>query len=93
MTHTVYCLKLKQELPGLARQPYPGPLGEKVYNHISAQAWTDLMRHQTMLINEYRLNLLDPDSRVFLEKELEKFLFGEGSAAPDGYIPIDDGGK
>lgn len=93
MTRTVFCLKLKQELPGLTRQPYPGSLGEKVYNHISAEAWNQWMRHQTMLINEYRLNLLDPDSRVFLEKELEKFCFGEGSIAPEGYIPLDDGGK
>ncbi len=93
MSRTVFCLKLKQELPGLISQPYPGPLGEKIYAHISAEAWTQWMRHQTMLINENRLNLLDPESRNFLAQELEKFCFGEGSAAPEGYIPLDEDGK
>lgn len=93
MSRTVFCLKLQQELPGLTRIPYPGALGQKIYDNISAQAWTEWMRHQTMLINENRLNLQDPESRTFLEKELEKFFFGEGSTAPEGYVPLDEDKK
>ncbi len=87
MTHTVFCQKMKQNLPGLAHIPYPGELGQKVYNNVSAAAWQSWMQHQTMLINEYRLNVTDPEARKFLEKEMEKFLFGEGSDKPAGYVP------
>jgi Fe-S cluster biosynthesis and repair protein YggX len=83
--HKVYCLKLKQESEGLPRPPYPGPLGEKIYNNISLNAWRMWQSHQTMLINEYRLNLLEPEARKFLEHEMEKFLFGEGSEKPPGF--------
>lgn len=93
MSHTVFCLKLKQELPALPFQPYPGPLGKKIMEQISAQAWRDWLQHQTMLINENRLNLIDPESRSFLEKEMEKYFFGEGSALPEGYNPLDEGKK
>lgn len=87
MTHLVFCKKLQQELPALDRAPYPGELGQKIMKSISAQAWSEWMAHQTMLINENRLNLMDPNTRIFLEKELEKFLFGEGAEKPAGYTP------
>lgn len=87
MTHLVFCKKLQQELPALDRAPYPGELGQKIMKSISAQAWSEWMAHQTMLINENRLNLMDPNTRIFLEKELENFLFGEGSDKPAGYTP------
>ncbi len=87
MTRMVFCEKMKQELPGLEHIPYPGELGQKVYDSISAQAWQAWMQHQTMLINEYRLNVIDPEGRKFLEKEMEKFLFGEGSEKPEGFVP------
>jgi Fe-S cluster biosynthesis and repair protein YggX len=87
MTHMVFCKKLQQELPGLDRAPYPGDLGQRILKFISAQAWSEWMAHQTMLINENRLNLMDPNTRIFLEKELEKFLFGDGSDKPAGYTP------
>lgn len=87
MTHLVFCKKLQQELPALDRAPYPGELGQKIMKSISAQAWSEWMAHQTMLINENRLNLMDPSTRIFLEKELEKFLFGEGAEKPAGYTP------
>ncbi|KTD46082.1 protein that protects iron-sulfur proteins against oxidative damage [Legionella quinlivanii] len=87
MTHQVFCLKLKNEAEGLEKQPFPGALGEKIRNNISKQAWNMWLSHQTMLINEYRLSLIDPKAREFLTQEMEKFLFGEGSERPAGYTP------
>ena len=83
----VRCCKLNEELEGLVKPPFPGPLGARVYNEVSKQAWRMWLSHQTMLINEYRLNLMEPRSREFLKEELEKYFFGEGSAAPSGFIP------
>ncbi len=82
MTRTVNCVLLKREAPGLARQPYPGPLGERIFNEVSQEAWSGWVRHQTMLINEYRLTPVDPKARKFLEAEMEKYLFGGGSQKP-----------
>ncbi len=87
MSRKVFCQKLQQELEGLERQPYPGLLGEKIFNTISKEAWNQWRVHQTMLINEYRLSLIEPKSREFLEHEMESFLFGAGSAKPEGYEP------
>ena len=86
MTRIIHCQKLGQDAPGLARPPYPGPLGQKIFEHISQQAWQAWLTHQTMLINEYRLNLIEPKAREYLEKEMEKFLFGDGSEKPAGYV-------
>jgi len=90
MTHTVFCQKLQQELEGLAKPPYPGELGDKIYNNISKQAWSQWQSHQTMLINEYRLSLIEPKAREFLEQEMQSFLFGKGPDKPDGFQPVDD---
>lgn len=87
MTHRVHCAKLKQEAEGLDRPPYPGELGQKIYESISNEAWQLWLNHQTMLINEYRLSMLDPKAREFLKQEMQKFLFEEGSAKPAGFIP------
>jgi Fe-S cluster biosynthesis and repair protein YggX len=70
MARMVMCKKLNQELPGLERQPYPGELGKKVYENISQQAWQAWLKHQTMLINEYRLSMMDPKSQSFLKEEM-----------------------
>lgn len=86
MTRMIHCHKLKTELEGLDSPPLPGALGEKIYNQISKQAWKMWIDHQTMLINEYRLSLIDPKARSFLTEEMERFFFGEGSAKPTGYI-------
>lgn len=83
---TVYCQKLQQEAEGLLRSPMPGAMGEKVYANISKAAWQTWLEHQTMLINENRLSVIDPKSRSFLLQEMEKFLFGEGSEKPAGYV-------
>lgn len=85
----IYCHKLNIELPELTYQPYPGLLGERILKEISAQAWQMWLAHQTTLINEYRLNLLNAESRQFLATEMEKFLFGGGSEKPAGFSPHD----
>ena len=89
----IYCAKLNHEAEGLTSPPCPGEFGQKIFNHISAQAWQMWLNHQTMLINEYRLNLLDPQAKKFLMAEMEKFLFGEGSSKPSGYVPADKSQK
>ena len=85
MTHTVHCVKLDREAEGLDRPPYPGELGQRLYENVSKEAWQLWLRHQTMLINEYRLSVMDPKARKMLEQEMEKFFFGEGSEKPEGY--------
>jgi Fe-S cluster biosynthesis and repair protein YggX len=87
MTRMVQCVLLKQELPGLQRPTYPGALGQRIYEQVSAQAWQQWLRHQTMLINEYRLSVIEPKARKFLEGEMEKFFFGAGADKPEGYLP------
>jgi len=87
MGRTVQCSKLQREAEGLERQPYPGELGKRIFENISKQVWQDWLRQQTMLINEYRLNPVDPKSRRFLEEEMEKFFFGAGSELPSDYKP------
>jgi len=87
MTRTVHCVKLGKEAEGLERPPYPGELGKRIYENVSKEGWQLWLRHQTMLINEYRLTPVDPKARKFLEKEMEKFFFGEGSSAPEDFVP------
>ena len=82
----VQCVLLKSEAPGLDRPPYPGPLGQRIFENVSKQAWAQWVTHQTMLINEYRLTPIDPKARTFLETEMEKFFFGAGSQKPEGYV-------
>ena len=85
----INCMKLKKESEALDYQPYPGEIGKKIMENISAEAWQMWMGHQTMLINEMRLTPVDPKARKFLEEEMEKFLFGEGSVMPEGFVPED----
>lgn len=89
MSHIVNCAKLGKQAEGLPQPPYPGELGKKIYDTISREAWQMWLSHQTMLINEYRLSMLDPKAREFLTVEMEKFLFGSGSEKPAGYQPPD----
>ena len=83
----IYCQKLKRDAEELDFQPYPGELGERIFNTISQEAWRMWLSHQTMLINEYRLNMLDTKAREFLKTEMENFFFGDGSKKPEGYTP------
>ena len=87
MSRTVECVRLKREAEGLDRQPYPGELGQRVFDHVSKEAWQEWLRHQTMLINENRLSPMDPKARKFLEEQMEQFFFGEGSELPPDYKP------
>jgi|TARA_B110000908_G_scaffold28056_1_gene32956 Fe-S cluster biosynthesis and repair protein YggX len=90
MPHTVFCKKYQQEMPGLNAPPYPGPKGQDIYATVSQQAWTEWQAHQTMLINERQLNMIDPDARKFLQLEMDKFMSGEDYAKADGFVPKDD---
>ena len=85
----VQCVVLKREAPGLERVPYPGELGQRIYEKVSKEAWARWLAHQTMLINEYRLTPIEPKARKFLETEMEKFFFGAGSSA--GRVPAAQG--
>ena len=85
MTRNVQCVLLKREALGLDRQPYPGALGQRIFNEVSREAWAGWVRHQTMLINENRLTPVDPKARKFLEGEMEKFFFGAGSEKPKDF--------
>ena len=87
MARTVNCIKLGREAEGLDMPPYPGALGQKVFENVSKEAWQQWIKMQTMLINENRLSPLDPKHRAFLETEMRKFLFEGGSEAPAGYVP------
>jgi Fe-S cluster biosynthesis and repair protein YggX len=87
MTRMVNCQLLGKKLPGLDFQTYPGELGKRIFDNISAEAWQGWLSHQTMLINENRLSPINPEHRKFLETEMEKFLFGGGAEKPAGYVP------
>ena len=89
MTRTVNCIILKTEAEGLDYAPYPGDLGQRIYDNVSREAWQRWLAHQTMLINEYRLTPIEPEARQFLATEMEKFFFGGGSERPTEYVPED----
>jgi Fe-S cluster biosynthesis and repair protein YggX len=90
VTRKVHCQMLGEEKDALTFQPYPGELGKRIFENISQEAWQKWLAHQTMLINENRLSPINPQHRKYLEEEMEKFFFGEGSAAPEGYVPPDE---
>ena len=81
------CKKLKKEAEALDYLPYPGEIGKKIQENISKEGWELWVNHQTMLINEMRLTPVDPKARKFLEEEMEKFFFGDGSQARQGFVP------
>jgi len=87
MGEVVNCVKLGREAEGLDRQPYPGELGKRVFENVSKEAWQLWLKHQTMLLNEYRLSPIDPKARTFLEEQMEKFFFGDGSELPPDFKP------
>lgn len=89
MARMVNCIKLGKEAEGLDYPPYPGELGKKIYTNVSKEAWQLWIRHQTILINEYRLTPIEPKARKFLEEELEKFFFGEGASVPKEFVTPD----
>lgn len=87
MARMVQCIKLGKEAEGLDFAPYPGELGRRIYDNVSKEAWQQWLKHQTMLVNENRLNLADARARQYLARQMEKFFFGEGAETPQGYVP------
>ena len=87
MPRMIQCSYLKREAEGMDYAPYPGELGKRIYASISKEAWAAWMKHQTMLVNENRLNLADTRARKYLATQMEKHFFGEGADAAMGYVP------
>lgn len=83
----VQCVKLGRELPGLDRPPWKGELGKRIYESVSKEAWIMWVNHSKMLLNEFRLNPLDPNSQKMMEEQMENFFFGGGAKLPEGYVP------
>jgi len=83
----VNCVKMKRELEGLDKPPYPGDLGQRVFENVSKEGWAEWLKHQTMLLNEYRLSPIDPKARKFLEEQMDKFFFGDGGETPPEFKP------
>ena len=86
MARNVKCVKLRKELEGLERPPYPGDLGSRILENVSKEGWNMWLQHQTILINEYRLTPIEPKDRKFLEDEMEKFFFDGGSDRPQEFV-------
>ena len=86
MPRMVHCVKLGKEAEGLAHPVYPGDLGKRIFDNVSKEAWQQWLAHQTILINENRLSPIEPRARKFLETEMEKFFFGDGSELPDQFV-------
>ena len=83
----VFCVKLSKELPGLSEVPFEGhPLGQKIYESVSKEAWSMWLEHMKMLMNEYRLNLGTLESQEFVIKQMDEYFFGEGSALPPDFV-------
>jgi Fe-S cluster biosynthesis and repair protein YggX len=93
MPRMVQCEKLGRELPGLEKPPIPGEFGQRIYEHISAEAWDMWQDQSRLLINHYGLNLADPDARQILRQQMEEFLFGENARMPEGWVPEGQGSK
>lgn len=87
MSRTVQCVKLGKEAEGLDKPPYPGELGQRIFDNVSKEAWQQWMGQQTILINEYRISVIDPKGRAFLEEQMEKFFFGDGADTPAAFTP------
>jgi Fe-S cluster biosynthesis and repair protein YggX len=87
MPRLVNCIKLNKEAEGLDFAPYPGELGKKLWLSVSKEAWAGWLKHQTMLVNENRLNGADVRARQYLIKQCEKYFFGEGADQAAGYVP------
>lgn len=87
MARMVHCIKLGREAEGLDFPPYPGELGQKIFDNVSKEAWQQWVRQQTMLVNEHRLSMVDPEARQWLKTQTEQYFFGDGVAMPQGFTP------
>ena len=87
MARTVHCVKLGRDAEGLDLPPYPGALGQRIFENVSKEAWQQWIKLQTMLINENRLNLMDARARKYLAEQMEKHFFEGGADQVAGYVP------
>ena len=90
MPRMVKCVKLGRELPGLDKPPFPGELGQSIYEHVSKQAYDMWPAQSTLIINHYCLNMADPEARKLLREQMEEFFFGSEAQMPEGWIPEDE---
>ena len=84
---TVQCVKLGRELPGLEEAPWPGPLGQRIYDSVSQEAWEMWEERMKMILNEYRLMPWQKEAQEIILQQMQDFFFGEGAALPPGYVP------
>lgn len=89
MARTIFCEYLKQDAEGLDFQLYPGDLGKRIFDHISKQAWGEWLKKQTMLVNEKKLNMMNPEHRALLEQAMVDFLFEGKDVHIEGYTPLE----
>jgi Fe-S cluster biosynthesis and repair protein YggX len=87
VTRKVFCVKFQKEMPGLDEPPFDTPLGQRIFENVSRDAWALWMEHGKMVLNEYRLNPANPTDQEVIVKHMEDFFFGEGAALPPGYVP------
>ncbi len=87
MTRTVMCRKFQEELEGLDRAPYPGPKGQDIFENVSKKAWQEWLAHQTTLINEKHLNMMDPATRTYLQEQMDMFMTGGDYEKAEGLTP------
>ena len=83
----VRCVKLLRELPGLDEPPFDNELGQRIFASVSKEAWRQWVEYMKMIVNEYRLNLVDREAQQFLRQQMEQYFFGEGAGSPPGYVP------
>jgi Fe-S cluster biosynthesis and repair protein YggX len=89
----VKCVKLHKELPGLSEPPFDNPLGQRIFESVSKEAWAGWVERMKMIMNEYRLNLGTKEAQEFVMQQMEEYFFGEGAAAPPpGFVPEGQGG-
>jgi len=87
MSRTVFCQKLQKESEGQRFQLYPGDIGKQIFDNICQEAWADWQKKQTMLINEHKMNMMNPDDRAILEKNMVDYLFNNIEPKIEGYVP------
>ena len=93
MARMVNCVKFGQELPGLDRPPFPGALGQRIYDNVSQQAWAMWPAQERIIMNHYGLNMADPAARKLVMEQMDEFFFGAGAQMPEGWTPPSPGGK
>jgi len=84
---TVFCMRLQRELPGMDAPPWPGPLGQRIFDHISQEAWDEWEERMKMILNEYKLLPFQKEAQDLVAKHMEEFFFGKDAALPPGFVP------